>query len=282
MRGVLIVACTLAALTLAPAAHADVTIGSDLAAAPNANIGPDGPPSQRARSPGARWPHRSPGSSRRWGVRGGDAAPPVRLVVIRRPEGIGDHPGGGDSALGAVRSPAGPGRHDRRAIAIAAGDYIGLECCEGDGRVPSGRRSRDDDIWDPPSDDAFRRRQIRRRRRTTSCSSTPSSSPTVDGDGVATRADETTRRQPLDGRTTVPTRNPGQTTPTVTARRRASRRRPRRRRLPERGRRLPHRRRNSERLPGAAGDPDSPARQHSRDRSLRDPARRHHRSGRRS
>ena len=41
MRGVLIVASTLAALTLAPIAHADVTIGSDLAAAPNANIGPD-------------------------------------------------------------------------------------------------------------------------------------------------------------------------------------------------------------------------------------------------
>ena len=38
MRGLVVVVCTLAVLAAAPAAHADVTIGSSLAATPGPNI----------------------------------------------------------------------------------------------------------------------------------------------------------------------------------------------------------------------------------------------------
>ncbi len=148
MRGVLIVASTLAALTLAPIAHADVTIGSDLAAAPNANIGPDATVAASS-IPGRTMAAPFAGVITSWGVRGGDAAPPVRLVVIRRPEGIGNHPGEVTARSAPFDPPQGQADTTGAQIGIAAGDYIGLECCEGTAGAYRVEGAGSIDIWDP-------------------------------------------------------------------------------------------------------------------------------------
>ena len=76
-EGAVITACTLAALTLAPAAHAGVTIGSSLAATP------DMPPMGPATASQAGVIATSSGVITRWRVKAGSDSSPVRLRVFR-------------------------------------------------------------------------------------------------------------------------------------------------------------------------------------------------------
>jgi hypothetical protein len=137
MRGVLIVACTLAALTVAPAAHADVTIGSSLEATPDTSlVGP-----ATASQLGVSAP--SSGVITRWRVKAGSDSSPVRLRVLR--------PGGNEVGRSAeVTPPTGTVTLYETRISIQAGDRIALECCGDGGGVffaPSGSTT---EIWTPP------------------------------------------------------------------------------------------------------------------------------------
>jgi Thrombospondin type 3 repeat/Bacterial Ig domain len=140
MRGVLIVACTLAALTIAPAAHADVTIGSTLEATPDTPLmGP-----ATASQVGVTAP--SSGVITRWRVKAGADSSPVRLRVLRP---------GGNEVGGSVEVTPPPGVVTlyETSIAIQAGDRLALECCGGDGGMFFAPFTGTTEIWIPPIPD---------------------------------------------------------------------------------------------------------------------------------
>ena len=140
MKGVLIVACTLAALTMAPAAHAEVRIGSSLAATPDTPLmGP-------ATASQAGVIATSSGVITRWRVKAGSDSSPVRLRVFR--------PGGNEIGRSVEETPppSAVTPYETR-IAIQAGDRIALECCSGDGGMFFATSSGTTEVWTPPIGD---------------------------------------------------------------------------------------------------------------------------------
>ena len=140
----------LLALALAPAAQAEVTLGSDLTAAPSAAIAAPSTTSQ-ASLPGRSVFAPFNGVITRWSIKAGTLAPAVRLVVLRRPAGTGLTSG----EVLSRSAPVTPTVNDITTtgsvrIRIAAGEYIGLECCAtpGDYLASSGTI----DTWTPPLD----------------------------------------------------------------------------------------------------------------------------------
>jgi hypothetical protein len=142
MRRALIVACTLAALGIAPSAHAALTIGSTLGATPDTPLmGP-----ATASQLGVTAP--SSGVITRWRVKAGADSSPVRLRVLR--------PGGNEVDRSVeVTPPPGAVTLYESSIAIQAGDRIALECCGGDGGTFFAPSPGTTEIWTPPiGDDA--------------------------------------------------------------------------------------------------------------------------------
>ena len=132
MRGLVVVACALLVLAAAPAARAEVTIGSELTARRTPALGARHAPCGSTSIPGRTRPRRSAGSSRAGAIRAGDPRHAVRLVVIRRPRGDRRRPGEVVARSAPLTPPASDGqRPPPRGIRISAGDYIGLECCDG-------------------------------------------------------------------------------------------------------------------------------------------------------
>src|SRR5918994_7149695 len=120
MRGLVVVACAMVALAAAPAAHADMRIGSSLAAEPDAGL----TGAVTASPVGISVP--SPGVITRWRIRAGSDSSPVRLRVLR--------PGGTEVGRSAgVTPPAGGVTLYPTRIPVQMGDRIALECCSGDG-----------------------------------------------------------------------------------------------------------------------------------------------------
>jgi hypothetical protein len=144
-----------AALLAAPssASAAVTTIGSDLSATPTSlnclgcTVSATSLPAPRlVAAP-------SPGVITRFEIKAGAAVSPVRLVVIRRPNGIGNNPGelaGRSAQVTPIANDVTP--FDAR-IPIAAGEYIGLECCPGPADYlsqPGGTSTAD--VWVPTLD----------------------------------------------------------------------------------------------------------------------------------
>jgi hypothetical protein len=144
----LVVAWTLAMLALAPAAHAEVTIGSDLNASQIAapataalTLSPTALTGREVAAP-------SSGVITRWRVRAGQTATTVRLLVIRRPQGVGNNPGFVVARSAPVDPAADSVTTVQSRIPIEAGDYIGLTIPQGGfflAFTPGVS-----DVWDPP------------------------------------------------------------------------------------------------------------------------------------
>lgn len=140
MKGLVVVVA--AFLALAPAAHADVTIGSDLATAPSEPLAFNMLGSTAA-PVGATAPFN--GVITRWRVRVGLTSSPVQLRILR--------PSLGAEVGRSVVEPAPP--IDTKVmyatqIPVMQGDRIALECCSGMGGhflVILGGRT---DVWSPP------------------------------------------------------------------------------------------------------------------------------------
>ena len=156
MRGVLVVSCTLAALTIAPAARADVTIGSSLSGTPVSIAALDctmveGCTLSQVSIPGREVTAPAPGGIvTRWRIKTGPDTIPVRLQIVRR-----------TSAMPVTSFVAGQSAqvtpptnrisvHPTR-IPIAEGDYLALCCLSGSGSffvAAAGVNDR----WQPPLD----------------------------------------------------------------------------------------------------------------------------------
>jgi hypothetical protein len=134
MRVPVVVVCTLIALAVAPAARADVTIGSSLATDPNGAVScvaGGGCTFSSVTIPGRQTTAPAAGVITRWRIRTGGVVTPVALQVVRR-------------ALPASQAGTEVGRSARvtppvnattpypTRIPIEAGDYIGIECCATD------------------------------------------------------------------------------------------------------------------------------------------------------
>lgn len=120
MRRWVPVAVALTVLAAAPAAHADVTIGNDLATAPTAAV------AEAVTAVPAGMTVPSAGVITRWRVRTGSVTSAVRLRVLRA----------GFEVARSAEEPAPP--VDRTTVfetqvAVAAGDQIALECCASGG-----------------------------------------------------------------------------------------------------------------------------------------------------
>jgi hypothetical protein len=143
MRGLVVVAGALL-LALAPAAHADVTIGSDLATAPNeTRVDPLGLTASPA---GVSVPF--DGVITRWRVRAGLTSSPVRLRILRPTAGVEIGRSDPEPA-----PPTGSKAVYETRIPVVQGDRIALECCAGLGGhffVTSGGTT---DVWSPPIGD---------------------------------------------------------------------------------------------------------------------------------
>jgi hypothetical protein len=149
MRGVLIVACTLAALTMAPTAHAVVRIGSDLATPPANTIVAMDPMGLTAAQAGAVAPFS--GVITRWRVRVGAVTTPVRLRILRRGTP-------GTEVEHSDPNPTPPRENSTTVyetdIRVAAGDQIALDCCAGAaGGTFFVADAGTTDIWSPPIED---------------------------------------------------------------------------------------------------------------------------------
>jgi hypothetical protein len=149
MRRVVVVACALVALGAAPTAQAEETIGSSLPAPTVAQIcagicsvSPTAIPNREITAP-------FNGVITHWRVRMGSPVTAARLLVIRR-SGVSNQEG----ELIARSGPLTPAENsiaeaDVR-IPIAAGDSIGLECCEGAGaQVAAATTGASQDVWLP-------------------------------------------------------------------------------------------------------------------------------------
>src|SRR5918992_1713460 len=127
-----------ALLALAPAARADVTIGSSLLATPGDPL--VGNPGKLTASPvGVAAP--SGGIVTRWRIRAGTEVTEVQFVVVRANQVVGRSaivtPRADDTSVFETRLP------------IAAGDSIGIECCAppGGAYFATGATA---SVWDPP------------------------------------------------------------------------------------------------------------------------------------
>ena len=131
-RGPVAVIAALLVLAVAPSAHADVTIGSSLAAEPNVAIPcPTGCTASPTAIAGRAVAAPAAGVITRWRVRAGSTVSPVRLVVIRRPAGTGNQPGDSMNRSATVDpAPDAVTEFDAQ-IPISAGDYIGLDFIAG-------------------------------------------------------------------------------------------------------------------------------------------------------
>jgi hypothetical protein len=121
MRRSVVVACTLLALATAPAAHGDVTIGSDLTIAPNTPQSP-GPDGLTAAPANATVP--ADGVITRWRVRVGIQTTPIRLRVLRPSTGFEVERSDTEAA-----PPVDSRTVYETQIPVAQGDQIALECC---------------------------------------------------------------------------------------------------------------------------------------------------------
>jgi Bacterial Ig domain len=148
MRRALIVACTVFALTTAPAAHAQVTIGSDLAAPPANPIAME-PAGLTAAQDGMTVPFS--GVITRWRVGAGSITTPVRLRILRRGT-PGSEVGRSDPETG---PPAGWIAVYDTQISVATGDQIALDCCAGSmgGTFFVAEPAGSTDVWTPPIPD---------------------------------------------------------------------------------------------------------------------------------
>lgn len=137
MRGLVVVFAALLALAAAPAAQADITIGSSLATPPDAGI----VGAVTASPVGVEVP--SNGVITRWRVRPGLDSSPARLRVLR--------PGGNEVGRSAVVDPP-PGAISLHAtrIPVQALDRIALECCSGNGGVFFVTGAGSTNLWMPP------------------------------------------------------------------------------------------------------------------------------------
>jgi hypothetical protein len=128
MRGLVVVVAAL--LALAPAAHADVTIGSELPLTPKTTKACDGGctvsttliPGRETIAPAGG------GIITRWRIRAGAEVVPVRLVVLSRPMGS---TGPGQAVRSSVSVTPAPNTSTiyETDLLIAAGEYIGIHCC---------------------------------------------------------------------------------------------------------------------------------------------------------
>ena len=140
-------------LITATSAHAAVTIGSDLSATPTplgclgCTVSPTSLPGRRVTAP-------SSGVITRFQIRAGTTVSPVRLVVIRRPQGPGNQPGELAARSAQVTPTADAVTPFAARIPIAAGEYIGLECCPGtaDYLAQAATPATTSDVWNPPLD----------------------------------------------------------------------------------------------------------------------------------
>jgi Bacterial Ig domain len=132
-----------ALLALAPAAHAEVTIGSDLAAEPNEPLAFD-PLGSTAAPVGATAPFS--GVITRWRVRVGLTTTPVRLRVLRPSLGVEV----GRSDLEPAPPVGSPRVVYETQIPVAQGDRIALECCIGTGGHFLVFNVGKTDVWSPP------------------------------------------------------------------------------------------------------------------------------------
>lgn len=142
MRGLVVVVAAL--LALAPAAHGDVTIGSDLTAESTDPIVITDAGGLTAAPVGATVPFA--GVITRWRVRVGLVSTPIRLIVLRPSTGLEvvhsdpqPAPLAGSKSVYEVR------------MSVAQGDRIALECCAGPTagiffRAGAGTT----DVWSPP------------------------------------------------------------------------------------------------------------------------------------
>jgi hypothetical protein len=150
------IALTAAALSLTAAApaHAAVTIGSPLTTPPTltrmcaggCTLSPVLIPNHLVTAPGP-----GPGVITRWSVGVGGTTGPMALQVLHRSAGSGSGMPGVEVARS---SPVTPPANDTTTfparIRIAAGDFIGLACCEGPGAsVVINVTTSAFDIWEP-------------------------------------------------------------------------------------------------------------------------------------
>jgi Thrombospondin type 3 repeat/Bacterial Ig domain len=150
MRGLVVVACALIALVVAPGARADVTIGSTL---PPPEGGVEGCADGCTRSTtvidGQQVIAPSRGIITRWRIRAGGTVGAVRFVVLGRSSGPGAQP----AELAGRSAEVIPTRNivslfDVR-IPILAGEYIGIEWAA-DGEYFATVATTNTDNWSPP------------------------------------------------------------------------------------------------------------------------------------
>ena len=127
------VVCTSLVLAVAPAARADVTIGSALTAVPGDT--PDCQPAGCTFSPvtlpaGQQVTAPDDGVVTRWTIKAGTNVTPVSLQIVRRPSGPGATQQGSEVGRSTpVTPPANDTSTHLTRIAIEAGDYLAIECC---------------------------------------------------------------------------------------------------------------------------------------------------------
>ena len=148
MRGAVVVACTLIVLAVAPAARADVTIGSRLLPPPgNPVTCVQGCTNAVTSAPSSVVTVQTGGVISRWRVRAGTEVTPVRLQVVRRTGADGVEVG----RSAEVTPPAGTITGYPTRLAIAPGDQIALMCCSGtSGAFFADGTGATLDRWEPP------------------------------------------------------------------------------------------------------------------------------------
>ena len=148
MRGLVVAVCTLIVLAVAPAARADVTIGSRLLPAPgNPVMCVGGCTTAVTSAPSSVVTVQNSGVITRWRVRAGTEVTPVRLQVVRRTGADGAEVG----RSAEVTPPAGAITAYPTRLAIVPGDQIALMCCSGtNGAFFADGTSATRDHWEPP------------------------------------------------------------------------------------------------------------------------------------
>ena len=150
MRRGLIAACAVAALTMAPPARADVTIGSSLAATPaspmpcpmGCSVSATAIPVQLVSAPAS-------GVISSWSIKAGEQVAPTRLIVLRRPFGPGSQPGQLVARSAQITPTQNAVTDAPVRIPIAVGEFIGIEW-SGDGAYVAPITGATQDVWSPP------------------------------------------------------------------------------------------------------------------------------------